>query len=166
MAFTPLRRGARRPILTASFVSALALIALCAPAAPAMASDQDAGAAPIADPAVLSAFGGAEGVKALTAAVVERYAADPVIGDFFRATDKPRLAERLYEQFCYILGGACHYSGRDMRAAHADMGVQERDLNRLVQLLEVEMDARHIPFWAQAKLLARLAPMRRDVVTR
>jgi len=55
--------------------------------------------------------------------------------------------------------------GRDMKTVHKDMGVQQADMNRLVELLQQSMRDEHVAFAAQNKFLSKLAPMRRDVVT-
>ena len=47
---------------------------------------------------------------------------------------------------------------------HVDMGITKADFNRLVELLQDSMDARGIPFSAQNAMLARLAPMHRDII--
>ena len=39
------------------------------------------------------------------------------------------------------------------------------DFNALVEVLQQSMEARGIPFGAQNRLLARLAPMHREIVT-
>jgi hemoglobin len=44
------------------------------------------------------------------------------------------------------------------------MGVTRSHFNALVEVLQVSMDARGIPFRHQNQLLALLAPMHRDVV--
>ena len=89
---------------------------------------------------------------------------DPRISDMFRGHDIVGLRRTLKEQVCYLLGGSCTYTGRSMRAAHQDMGVQTRDFNILVEHLRFAMDQERVPFGAQNRLLARLAPMRCDVV--
>jgi hemoglobin len=134
--------------------------------APYTVSDANAGARPMAGDAVFRAFHGKDGIDRMVADLVSRYKADPRIKDIFAAADDRRLARMLSEQICYITGGPCHYTGRDMRAAHADMGVQTADFNALVEDLQAAMDAEKIPVWAQNKLLAKLAPMKRIVVTR
>ena len=77
-----------------------------------------------------------------------------------------RLKRTLFEQFCYILNAGCTYTGRDMRAAHKDMGVQQGDMNRAGREPSGRDAAEHVPFAAQNRFLAKLAPMRRDVVER
>ena len=136
------------------------------PVASYAVSDANAGARPITDPAVLNAFHGQAGVERIVDSLIVSYHSDPRLSDIFHAADFERLHRLLVEQFCYILGGPCHYTGRDMRSAHADQGLQTRDFDALVEDLQAAMDKEGGPFWAQNRLLAKLAPMKRAVVTR
>jgi hemoglobin len=53
-----------------------------------------------------------------------------------------------------------------MRTAHAGMGVTRTDLNALVENLQAAMREAGVPFAAQNRLLAKLAPMSKDIVER
>jgi hemoglobin len=97
---------------------------------------------------------------------VELSEADPRIADIFAAHDMVRLKRTLDEQFCYLLGAGCEYTGRDMRTAHAKMGVAKADLNALVENLQAAMREAAVPFAAQNRLLAKLAPMSKNIVDR
>ena len=137
------------------------------PDGPAYAvSDANVGATPIAGESVYQAFHGKEGIDRITASLVQSYKSDPRIKDIFATADDQRLVRLLGEEICYVIGGPCHYTGRDMKTAHANMGVQNADFNALVEDLQKAMDTEQVPFWAQNKLLAKLAPMQRVVVTR
>ena len=129
-------------------------------------SDANAGAAPITDPKVLAAFHGQDGVKRIVADALNRSKSDPRTADIFAATDMVRLNRTLTEQIGYLLGAPVHYTGRDMAASHKDMGLQKADMNILVEHLQEAMDVEKVPFSAQNKLLAKLAPMKRIVVER
>lgn len=130
--------------------------------------------APIPNPApahpelrpVLDAFGGHEGLKALMDDFMVILLADPRMRPFFEQVDQQRVKDKLAEQFCVILGGDCTYTGMDMIEAHAGMEVRHADFNILVEDLQIAMDARGIPTRAQNKLLAKLAPMHREVINR
>jgi hemoglobin len=148
-----------------SLISLLALAAFST-AAPALAADGDAGAAPMPNNAVFKAFHGQAGVDRISDMLVDRAAADPRISDIFKAQDLPHLKKMLAEQFCYLLDGPCRYTGKDMKTAHKDMGLQMSDFNALVEDLQFAMDKEGVPFRAQNKLLAKLAPMERVVVVR
>lgn len=152
--------------LTALVLAAAPALAAEEPVDPYVVSDANAGATPITDPGVLRAFHGKDGLDRVVARSVVLYRNDPRLSDIFHAADFERLQRLLGEQFCYLLGGPCHYTGRDMAAAHKDMGLQARDFDALVEDLQKAMDEEHVPSWAQNKLLAKLAPMKRAVVTR
>lgn len=136
------------------------------PVDPYTQDNANAGAAPYDSARLVAAFGGREGIRLIAIRTVELSEADPRIADIFTAHDMVRLKRTLDEQFCYLLGAGCDYTGRDMRAAHAGMGVTKADLNALVENLQTAMREAKIPFGAQNRLLAKLAPMSKDVVER
>jgi hemoglobin len=133
---------------------------------PYVQSNANAGAAPIADPHLFAAFHGEAGVKRIADQLIDRAAADPRISDIFKAQDLVRLKRTLAEQLCYLLAGPCAYTGRDMKVAHKDLGLQDADFNALVEDMQLVMDKEGVPFRDQNKLLAKLAPMHRVVVVR
>jgi len=155
-----------------AMIIALAL-GLCGPALaeekpvdPYEISNANAGAQPVADARLFEAFNGHAGIARIVDDLVDRSVADPRISEIFVATDLERLRRTLKEQVCYLLAGPCAYTGRDMKAAHKDIGAQNADFNALVENLQKAMDKEGVPFRAQNRLLARLAPMQRVVVTR
>lgn len=133
---------------------------------PYTVSNANAGATPVADAGLINAFNGRLGLQRITDDLVERSHADPRISEIFKATDKVRLKRTLAEQFCYILAGGCDYTGRDMAAAHKDMGLVPADMNALVENLQLAMDREGVPFPAQNRLLAKLAPLKREMMQR
>lgn len=133
---------------------------------PYVVADANAGATPFEGTAMLETFNGRAGSDRIVDAMLDRSITDPRIAEIFVATDMVRLRRTLKEQFCYILNGGCAYTGRSMADAHKDIGLQPADMGALVEHLQAAMDAEGVPFRAQNRFLARLAPMRRDVVTR
>ena len=131
---------------------------------PYTVSDANAGTQPLPNDTVYKAFREKAGIDRVVARLVKAYHADPRLKDIFATTDDDRLGSMLAEQICYVRGGPCHYTGRDMAATHKYMGVQQTDFNALVEDLQGAMDDEKVPFWAQNKLLAKLAPMERKVV--
>ena len=136
------------------------------PVDPYVQSNANAGATSMKDDSVLKAFHGKEGLTRITSDLVDRNLADPRIKDVFATTDVVRLKRTLAEQFCYILDGGCDYTGKDMTAAHKDQGITPRDFGALVENLQWAMDKEGVPFAAQNKLLAKLAPMSKQAVER
>lgn len=118
------------------------------------------------DSSLYLALGEKPGITALMDDFVDRLFVDPVIGTFFKKAKRANLKEQLRDQVCYLSGGPCKYEGDAMKAVHADMGIRKSDFNVLIEVLQVAMDTRGIPFRAQNRLLALLAPMHRDIITR
>lgn len=133
---------------------------------PYEASNSHAGATPFVGTSMAEAFNGKAGIERIVDRLVALSFDDPQIGEIFANHDKVRLKRTLFEQFCYILNAGCDYTGRDMASAHKDMGVQNRDMNRLVENLQKAMTEEGVAFAAQNRFLSKLAPMRRDVVER
>lgn len=126
----------------------------------------NAGAMPFAGDGMAKAFGGQEGIRKIVGRLVDLSESDPRIADIFKNQDLVRLRRTLFEQVCYILDAGCTYTGRDMKTAHKDLGTTRADLNALVENLQQAMREAKVPFAAQNRLLAKLAPMDKDVVER
>jgi hemoglobin len=125
-----------------------------------------AGASPIQGVAVFNAFHGKAGIDRIVADLIAHLKTDPRVADIFKASDLVRLQTQLSNQLCFLAGGPCRYDGKTMKIAHQDLGLQDADLNALVEDLQDAMDREGVPFRAQNQLLAKLAPMRKDVVVR
>ena len=136
------------------------------PVDPYEQSNANAGAAPFDGQRMLAHFNGHEGVRRVADRLVELNLADPRIAAIFAGHDMVRLRRTLFEQFCYILGGGCDYTGRDMRASHDGLGTTKADLNALVENLQRAMREEGVPFPVQNRFLAKLAPMSGEVVER
>lgn len=111
------------------------------------------------------ALGGREVVTAFTTDAVNRWRKNPVLVHFAGMDDAraARLVVLLVEQFCSLTGGGCVYPGKNMTDAHVGMNITTAQFNALAEDLQFAMDAANVPFRAQNKLVARLAPMLRDM---
>ena len=109
-------------------------------------------------------LGGAEGVAAIAGLLIDRSAADPVLGRSFKDSNLKRVKQHLAEQFCKLAGGGCAYTGDEMREVHAGHDISEAEFYGLVDLLSGIMKSRGIALADRNQLLALLAPMKRDVV--
>ncbi|MFO1326654.1 MAG: group 1 truncated hemoglobin [Rubrivivax sp.] len=116
------------------------------------------------DEALIRAWGGKPGIAAVMDDLVRRLKLDTRTAHFFRDSNATHLAAQLTEQLCQVAGGPCRYEGPTMREAHADMGLTRADFLALVELLQDSMAARRVPWDAQRAMLARLAPMHREIV--
>ena len=129
-------------------------------------TNDNAGAEPFAGTAMLEAFNGREGISRIVDGFVEGVRTDPRTEKIFAAADWTRLDRTLNEQFCYILGGGCDYTGRDMASVHELHGITRGEFNAVVEILQAAMREEGVPFRMQNRFLAKLAPMERDTVTR
>jgi hemoglobin len=136
------------------------------PVAPYTQSDANAGATPFTGTGMLKAFHGREGIARIVDDTIDRALVDKRLADVLKGQDIVRLRRLLKEQFCYILNGGCAYTGRDMKDGHKNLGLQNADMGALVEDLQAAMRKEGVPFFAQNRFLAKLAPMRRDVVER
>jgi hemoglobin len=136
------------------------------PVDPYTQSNANAGATPFTGTAMLDAFHGKAGIDRIADGLVDRIIIDNRIAEIFEKQDKVRLRRLLKEQFCYILNGGCDYSGRTMKDAHKDLGIQTADVGALVEDLQAAMRAEKVSFFAQNRFLAKLAPMKRDTIRR
>jgi hemoglobin len=134
------------------------------PVDPYTQNDANAGAKPFAGTGMFNAFHGKAGIARIVDGFVDRNIHDRRIEEIFEKQDIVRLRRTLKEQFCYILGGGCSYTGRPMKEAHKDLGVQTADMGALVENLQAAMRTEKVAFVAQNRFLAKLAPMKRNVV--
>ena len=116
-------------------------------------------------PALYQAFGEKAGLVKLMDDFVPRLQADKRTAAAFKDANVMNLKAKLVDQLCQISGGPCVYKGADMQSAHSSMDINRTDFNALVEVLQQSMDAQGIPFRNQNQMLAKLAPMHRDVIT-
>jgi len=122
-----------------------------------------------ADDALYKSLGGKKAIVAVVNDFVGRVAADNRINSFFKATasDPKRLAKfkkNLVDQLCEASGGPCKYKGKDMKAAHAGMGIGGADFDALVEDLVASLDKFKVKAGDKQALLGVLGPMKKDIV--
>src|SRR5262245_46637048 len=142
--------AARRIVSTAA-CCAIAMVCCGALAAQMNAggSSPNAGNTPLSSDATYKAFHGKEGIDRIVADFVARITKDPRIGRFFVGADLERLRMRLADQFCYLLGGPCQYTGGDMKTVHQAMGLNRDHFNALAENLQDAMNKEGIGFASQ-----------------
>jgi hemoglobin len=106
------------------------------------------------------------GIEKIANQMVDNALADDRIKHTFDESNIPRIRVMLTDQLCVVAGGPCVYKGHTMAATHRGLHLHNRDFDAIVEDLQKSMDKYGIPFPVQNRLLARLAPMQREVVTR
>ncbi|NEX60089.1 group I truncated hemoglobin [Noviherbaspirillum galbum] len=134
------------------------LLVMTAPAAHAQST--------AASDEVFQGMGGKPGIEKIVQIFLPIVLADDRIKDSFKDTDMERLGTLLAEQFCHLGGGPCKYSGKDMKTAHEDFIITNAQFNALAEDLQLAMEEYGVPSRIQNKLIAKLAPMQREVVTK
>ena len=118
------------------------------------------------DPDIYREFGEKAGLVTIMDDFMINLLKDPRTKPAFEDADQNRIKAQLVDQFCFILNGPCEYKGAKMKPIHANVGINRENFNALVEQLQFAMDKNHVPFRAQNKLLAVLAPMHRDIITK
>ncbi|GIL39386.1 group I truncated hemoglobin [Roseiterribacter gracilis] len=111
-------------------------------------------------------LGGEPVMRRVVEEATKNFLADKRIAVTFGETAIPRFKQLLFEQLCNVSGGPCTYTGRDMAKSHTALKITDAHFSALVEDLQDAMDKEKIAFTTQNRLLAILAPMRRDIVTR
>ena len=141
--------------------AAVAVVTVLAP--PVFAQSGSQPAIP-ADDSLYQQFGGQPGLVKLMDDFMQRLLADARMNPFFKDVDQAHVKAQLVDQFCEVSGGPCKLNGPDMKRVHSGVDITRADFNALVEVLQQAMDAQGIAFSAQNRLLAKLAPMHRDIV--
>jgi len=116
-------------------------------------------------PTLYERLGGKGAITAVVEDFVGRVAADKRINGKFALANIPRLKMLLVEQICAASGGPCTYTGRDMKTAHAGMGITSPQFDALVEDLIATLDKFKVPAREKNELLSVLGPMKSDIVT-
>jgi len=118
-----------------------------------------------ADTSYYSEFGARPGMNAVVKDFLANVLADPRISAYFTNANIPVLDASLVNQFCMLEGGGCTFN-ENMKAIHQNLGVTQAAFNALAEDLQKSMMAHGVPLPAQNDLLAKLAPMEHDIVTK
>jgi hemoglobin len=119
-----------------------------------------------ADDATFRGLGGKPGIKNIVATFLPLVLADGRIKQAFADSDMKHVGLRLEEQFCMLSGGPCEYEGEDMKEVHSGLKITNAQFNALAEDLQIAMERNGIPSHVQNKLVAKLAPMQRAIVTK
>ncbi len=123
-------------------------------------------AASAAEDALYLGLGGKPGIANIVARLLPIIQADPRIKESFADSDMNNLAMRLEQQFCQLSGGPCTYQGKPMGEIHDGLNITNAQFNALAEDLQVAMDQAGVAPRVQNRLIAKLAPMQRSIVTK
>ncbi len=119
-----------------------------------------------ADGRLFDSLGGQSGITRIAGDAVALYMSDPRLRTYFDNINPDWLKPRFAVYICHVADGPCAYHGRSMAASHRGLHIDEAAFDAVVEDLQAALRSANIPFWTQNRLLARLAPMERDIVSR
>jgi len=111
-------------------------------------------------------LGGERGISLLVDRFLRELLTDEAVFGHFEGIDVRRFRAQLELQLCEISGGPCRYEGESMHDVHRGMDVSQGEFNAVVEDLIRAMESLRLPTPTQNRLLAKLAPMQRDIVVR
>ncbi|MDD0842712.1 group I truncated hemoglobin [Pseudomonas sp. Gutcm_11s] len=121
---------------------------------------------PPKDDSLYRGLGELPGITRIVEGMLLNAARNPRITHHFDDIDIERLRDKLVEQICVEAGGPCVYTGDSMEESHKGLNIDRGDFNALVEDLIDAMDAEGVAVPVQNRLLARLAPMRGQIIER
>jgi hemoglobin len=119
-----------------------------------------------AAPTLYDELGGHDGLSRIVDRALTLYFTDPRLHDDFDNINRAWLQPRFFAFFCQVTDGPCVYKGRSMAKSHKGLHIDQARFDAVVEDLQTAMDQSGVPFRMQNRLLARLAPMERAIVTR
>lgn len=117
-----------------------------------------------AAPSLFDSMGGEATLRAAVDHFADVVEADDRINFTFADTDMAKFKQLLFDQLCNLSGGPCTYGGRDMRTAHQKLKINNAQFNALAEDLYIGLQQAGVPYRLQNKLMAKLAPMQRQIV--
>ena len=109
-------------------------------------------------------LGGRRGIEAIAHAAVDNHLQNPLVAARFRATDIARAKAMATQFFCMGSGGPERYEGKDMRAAHLGMNINEQEYMAVMDDIVSALKAPGIGAAEQAEVVAILYSLKGDIL--
>ncbi len=121
---------------------------------------------PAAKPSLYERIGGKEVLYRISAETLDKVAEDPKTKRSFDGVKMDLLKESLTNFLCVETGGDCIYEGETMENSHADAEITMAEFELMVHAMRQAMDHNNVGTREKNELLKKLAPMKREVVTK
>ncbi len=112
-------------------------------------------------------LGGYDALAAVTDDFLDRLLHDPKQSRFFVGhsdDSRKRIRQLIVDQLCAVTGGPCVYVGRDMKTAHAGLGITDADWSASVDHLVATLDKFRVPTREKDEVLAVVSTLKPDIV--
>jgi hemoglobin len=150
-------------------VSTLAAAVVLA-AVPTIAQTAGAVKAATATRSLYDRLGGAYAIATVVDDFIERLLvnetlnANPAIREARARVPKAGLKFHVTTLVCQVTGGPCKYVGRDMKTAHANLDIREKEWDAMVADFRKTLDAFKVPAGEQAELITIVGSTRPEIV--
>jgi hemoglobin len=118
-------------------------------------------------PSLYTRLGGYDAIAAVVDDFVPRLVADPLLAKYFVGASndsKMRIRQLVVDKICQMAGGPCLYIGKDLKAAHAGLGITEAEWNAAVKGVTATLDKFKVMGKEREELLAAVASLKGEVV--
>jgi hemoglobin len=112
-------------------------------------------------------LGGYDALAAVTDDFLGRLATDSQFSRFFvghSADSIKRIRQLIVDELCAATGGPCVYTGRDMKTAHAGLGITDKDWEASVNLLIATLDKFSVPAKEKDEVVGAIGGLKKDIV--
>jgi hemoglobin len=113
---------------------------------------------------IYDSIGGADAVRAAVDDFYVRVLADRRLAPYFARTDMGPLRAHQRAFIAAAIGGPKTYAGRDMRTAHAGLGITDVDFDAVVGHLAATLAGLGVPEQTIGQIGATLLTLRADIV--
>lgn len=120
------------------------------------------------DSSLYARMGGGDVIEPLANEFIDWIVTDDRLRRLFRTryTDAQlkTIKQHVVEFLCEMTGGACAYSGRDMKTTHRGLGITEDDWTTAADLLWAALDKYRVPVREQAEFMRIVTSLKDDIV--
>jgi hemoglobin len=110
-------------------------------------------------------LGGQEGLEAVIDALLVNIGADSRIKHYFNNLDQLRFKTNMVAFLCEKTGGACSYTGGEIKKAHKGLQVTSEDFDAMMETTGKTLDEKDVAGADKKELMDLLASYKPDIVS-
>ncbi|CAM4005290.1 hemoglobin [Pseudoalteromonas mariniglutinosa NCIMB 1770] len=107
---------------------------------------------------------GQAGLERLVDSFINQIGNDEQVFHYFEHANISHFRAGFLNHLCVLTDGPCKYTRDSMVEIHTGMHITEADFNHVVDLLINAMNEQNIDHTVQNKILARMAPLRSQII--
>lgn len=110
-------------------------------------------------------LGGQEGIEAVIDALLVNIGADSRIKHYFNNLDQLRFKTNMVAFLCEKTGGACSYTGSEIKKAHKSLQVTSEDFDAMMETTGKTLDEKDVAGAEKKELMELMASYKADIVS-